>query len=1181
MRNTVNQIIDFFKKKWVIELIGLLLLSVLIWFVGPLVAIAGNVPLESETSRIITIVVFFCFWLIYRLMVRMLNAKRERQLMADLNGNNNVGQDSASASSAELEVLTRGFDEALSLLKASRNKQRGNQQFLYELPWYAIIGAPGSGKTTALINSGLSFPLAERLGKHAVKGVSGTRDCDWWFADEAVLLDTAGRYTTQDSHQEVDATAWHGFLQLLKKYRPRRPLNGVFVAVSVSDLLQQSEEETRQQSIAIRKRIMELNGQLGVSLPIYLLFTKTDLIAGFTDFFANLTESERNQVWGETFAAVENKQILAEQLTEFEHGYDELIGRLIRRRLKRLQDERDLQRRSAIFDFPQQMELLKPAILRFLDATFATNRYEEAFHLRGVYFTSGTQEGTPIDRIMTALAASFRLDRQMAPMMSGRGKSYFLARLLKEVVFPEAELVGVNQAVERRYHMMKLAGYAASLGVVAIAVIFWIISFGSNKQALAEVEKQIEVYRSGSMAANDTRSGFLALLPKLNALAAARDVYKQTGWTSGFGLYQGDKIESGANVAYERLLRENFSSLVTRRLKERMQSDEGNNLDILYQLLRVYLMFGAPKQMDAKVAQPWVKLDWERLFATDPEIQAQLQTHLDSLLALNLDPVGIDSNFVDAVRNKLTQIPLVNQVYSRFKSEALFDHEHDIYIAPQLAPNGNKVFMAANGKELDSLVVPGLFTSYGYTELFLKKGMDYVKEANEQNWVLGVKAQDSDADRLYSDFKRLYLAEYQKAWDEVLANVKFKPQPSNNQLVETLDFLSRPDSPLKLLLELIEKNTSLSKLSTELANVLAKPGSVAVPVPETAQKLLAMAKQSSNAGLDPVKVLEANFEPINQQVRSIADKPAPIGSALASIKNLHDYLLQVGSAPNNAPTAAANAAAGGINPIQAAKIEFARLPGPIAASLNELTSTGGEQIKTGAKGQLNDMLKTAVSLPCKAVLSGRYPFAAKTPQDVLLADFAKMFAGNGIMDQFFNANLKVFVDTTALNWVEMSSDKALGLSAATIRQFQIAAKIRDAFFTAGGNVPQVQFELKPLDLDDRIGTFRLNIEGQELVYRHGPEQLTKFQWPGTNNSAGVRVVFETLDGKQFSRFKEGAWALFRMFDEFNIQRTSLPDRFNLTIQVEGYTAHFELRAASVYNPFGISEYQSFQCPESL
>ena len=1182
----MERIIGFFKTQWVLQLIGVAIFSVLVWFVGPLIAIAGHAPLEPEANRQITICALVGVWLVYRLLVWLISVKRERQLMADLSTGPVNATESASA--AELDVLTRGFEEALALLKTTGHKRRGGKQYLYELPWYAIIGAPGSGKTTALINSGLHFPLAERLGKHSIKGVSGTRDCDWWFADEAVLLDTAGRYTTQDSHQEVDASAWHGFLALLKKYRPRRPLNGVFIAVSVSDLMQQSEEELRQQAVAIRRRTMELNAQLGVQLPIYVLFTKTDLVAGFTDFFANLTEDERAQVWGETFIRADNNiEDIAEHLRQFEHSYDELIERLIQRRIKRLQEERDVQRRAAIFDFPQQMMLFKAAATGFLQAAFSTNRYEEPFLLRGVYFSSGTQEGTPIDRVMAALAASYRLERQVVQFASGRGKSYFLSNLLKQVVFPEAEMVGVDPKVERRFRLINLAGFAATAAIVAIAAVVWAISFTSNKLAIAEVEKQIEVYRASNAVPTDTRSGFVALLPKMNALVDAKAVFEQAGWRTGFGLDQGDKIEAGTDIAYQRLLRENFLALVMRRLKERMQSEEGNNLDVLYQLLRVYLMFGDPQRMDVKVALPWIKLDWERMFATDPETQAKLLAHLDNLLGLDLEPAELDTGFVDAVRGKLMRVSLVNQVYSRFKTEALFDRSHDISVAGQLAPNGGRVFMNANGRELDTITVPGLFSNYGYTELFLKKGMLYVKEASEQNWVLGVQAASTPAeiDRLYGDFKRLYLADYQRTWDGVLAAVKPRPQTNNNQLIDTLDLLSRPDSPLKLLLELVEKHTSLGKLSAEMADALAKAaGGATAAVPEAAtQKLLAIARPGE-LGVDPVKALETYFEPYSLQVRSAADKPAPITATLASLKNLHDYLLQISSAPNSGGQAlsseAARFAVGGDDPLQAAKMEFARLPGPIAASMNALTSSGGQQIKTGAKTQLNEMLKTAVTMPCKDALSGRYPFAKNTQQDVLMADFGKIFAANGVVDQFFNTNLKAFVDTAAMQWREMSSDKALGLSAASIRQFQIAAKIRDAFF-AGGAVPQVQFELKPLALDSRVGTFRLNIEGQELVYRHGPEQLTRFQWPGTNNSAGVRVVFEALDGRQVSRAKQGAWALFRMFDEFNIQPTDLPDRFNLTIQLEGFSARFELQAASVNNPFGINDYQSFRCPESL
>ena len=1176
----------FLKKKWVIELIGLLALSALIWFIGPLVAIAGSVPLESDLVRGIFIVVLFVLWLLYCWLRRHLAAQRESSLVKDLAVGEGDGalQDAQAATAAELNVLKRGFDEALALLKSTGGKQRAGQQHLYELPWYAIIGAPGSGKTTALINSGLHFPLAEKLGKYAVKGVSGTRDCDWWFSDEAVLLDTAGRYVTQDSHKEVDASAWLGFLQLLKKYRPRRPLNGVFVAVSVSDLLQQTEEQVRQHAAAIRQRIIELNANLGVQLPIYVLLTKADLLAGFSDFFANLSDEERAQVWGQTFSSWGNVE-LTQNLLTFDREYDELLARLLQRRLKRLQEERDVQRRAAIFDFPTQMLLLKPGVTKFLEAVFSANRYEEPLLLRGAYFTSGTQEGTPIDRVMGALAASYRLDRQAIAYNSGRGKSYFLSKLLKQVIFPEAELVGVDRQVERRFRLLSMGGAIAAAVLVILVLLGWFVSFAANQSAIAEVEKQIEIYHTvGGAAANDSQGNLLALLPRLNALAAAHEVFPQTAWYAGLGLYQGDKINAGVDVAYQRLLREPFATLLTQRLKERMQGAEGNNLEVLYQLLRVYLMFAEPKRMDAKVAQAWLSLDWQRSFTTDPETQAKLQTHLDNLLALSIDPVAVDQSFVTAVRVKLSQTPMSAQIYGQFKSDALFDHAHDINIAAQLNPNGGRVYMV-NGKELDSLSIPGLFTAYGYTDLFLKKAKDTVKQAHEQNWVLGNQASDSQAEteRLYGDFLRLYLADYQKQWDAVLATVKIRPQQTNNQIIETLDLLSRPDSPLKLLLQTVEKNTALSRLSAEAAALgglsKAVAGAASALPDSMTQKMLDLAKNQVNAGTDPVKALEDHFEPYNQQVRMAADRPAAIDATLATLKNLHDYLLQASSSPDKK---ASLLPGGAPSPVQAAKREIEKsLPGPVAASLSNLTSAGGNNLKSDAKSQLNDSLKTSVYMPCTSALAGRYPFARNTPQDVLLSDFVKIFAAGGVMDQYFNSNLKALVDTAAVQWKELSSENELGLSPMTLRQFQIAARIRDAFFAGGGGNPQVKFELKPIALDDRVGTFRLNIEGQELLYQHGPEQISQFQWPGVNSSAGVRLVFETLDGKQVSRFKEGSWALFRMFDEFNIERTALPEKFNLTVQVEGLSARFELRAASVNNPFGLTEYQSFRCPEAL
>ena len=114
---------------------------------------------------------------------------------------------------------------------------------------------PGAGKTTALLNAGLHFPLAEEMGQGAVAGIGGTRLCDWWFTDEAVLIDTAGRYTTQDSDAQVDRAGWEAFLDLLRRTRKRQPLNGVLVAIAISDLARADEGRRAAHARAIRHRV--------------------------------------------------------------------------------------------------------------------------------------------------------------------------------------------------------------------------------------------------------------------------------------------------------------------------------------------------------------------------------------------------------------------------------------------------------------------------------------------------------------------------------------------------------------------------------------------------------------------------------------------------------------------------------------------------------------------------------------------------------------------------------------------------------------------------------------------------------------------------------------------------------------------------------------------------------------
>jgi len=350
---------------------------------------------------------------------------------SDASTNERVGQ--------ELETIRARFKQAAEDLDGARfASPDGKGREVEELPWYVIIGAPGSGKTTALLNSGLRLPLyAGTDASPSVSGVGGTRNCDWWFTDEAVLLDTAGRYTTQESDRKADAAAWLGFLGLLKQFRPHPPLNGALVTVSVMDLLLWTKTERAKYAAHVRMRLAEMVAALECRFPVYVLVTKADMLAGFTDFFGDLDANGRAQVWGTTFPMDIDPALIAAPYTR---DFGVLEDRLGAEMLARLHEEHDLQRRASIYRFPQQFHAMGALVGEFLALAFGTQVNQKPLWLRGAYYSSGTQEGNPIDRVLVALARSFKLDRAGVAGPGGAGKSYFLTRLLRDVVFSEAAL---------------------------------------------------------------------------------------------------------------------------------------------------------------------------------------------------------------------------------------------------------------------------------------------------------------------------------------------------------------------------------------------------------------------------------------------------------------------------------------------------------------------------------------------------------------------------------------------------------------------------------------------------------------------------------------------------------------------------------------------------------------------
>jgi type VI secretion system protein ImpL len=1173
------QALRFLLSRWVLSFVGIAILAVLVWLFGPLIP-----SFESWVPRLAVVIGLLLTWATSNLSLDLLRRRREQKLESGVA--EKAPEKADDGTGEEAAALRERMSTALALLK----KARGTRGYLYEQPWYAIIGPPGAGKTTALLNSGLKFPLAAEMGQGAVAGVGGTRLCDWWFTENAVLIDTAGRYTTQDSNAAVDRAGWDSFLDLLRRTRPRQPLNGVIVAIALSDIADAPPAERAAHAGAIRRRIKELETRLGIRIPVYALFTKSDLIAGFTEFFDDLDRERRNQVWGVTFPLAKAD---AGPVGQFPEELQLLVDSLNDRLFDRLQAEQSPERRVLIAGFPTQIATLAQPLQGFLTEAFGGSRLDPAPLLRGVYFTSGTQEGTPIDRLTGVMARAFGLDqRRAAALRPQQGRSYFLGRLVSQVILGEAMLVSEPPAARARRIAIRAASYAA-VGLLTLGAAGWLVAgHSAGQREIADMSSAFAAYEAIAKETtfdpvND--SDLPRLLPLLDA---ARNLGQTTGSSggilAGFDLSQAAKLRAGADAVYRHALGYALLPRLIWRLEAQMRG-YFTQPDFLYEATRVYLMLGGQGPLDAALVKEWMTYDWQTQYsgAANLAVVAALQGHLDALLAQPLPPVSLDDALVAQARTTFSRVSLASRAYSRIKPSAAAQSLPPWKPSDVLGPAGVRVFTRASGKKLSD-GVPGFFTVDGFHKVLLPALPAATREVASESWVMGQKVpgnlDNAQQTELANSVVKLYLDDYAKAWDGLIQDLEIVPLRSLPQAAQDLYVLASPQSPLKDLLTAIARQVTLSeppKPSTaEAAAEAAAKKAAAAAAPGATRSAAALSSiLSGQPGAAPALPPGHEIDERYKQLRDLvaASGGAPIDQVLKLLNDLQQQLAKMNAAGVGAPVAAV-----GSDPSLALRAESQRQPLPLGRWLAAMAESSTALRGGGARQQVIAAYNGSggPAALCPLAVNGRFPFVPGSSLETPLDDFAKLFAPGGLIDGFFNTQLRPYVDTTGKVWKPQSVDGvAAPVSQADIAQFQRAAVIRDLFFAPGSTTIAVRFDIMPVDLDPGASQVSLEFDGTSVTYAHGPSRSTQITWPGPNHMTNVRLVFDPPPpGGTGVLAQTGPWAMFRLFGQGTLQQAGSPERYTLSFSLGGRSATFELRAGSVMNPFAPGVLQDFRCP---
>lgn len=1173
MKNLFMKIMGLLRQPRAWTLLLVLAMAVAIWFIGPLLAVSDQRFLESPTARLLSISILFLLWgLVMAFAGRQGGAADESAAPA---ARELMDQDAMIADERR-EQRTR-FKDAERVLAQSTLYAARDGRSRRDLPWYLLIGPQGSGKTSLLDFSGLDFPL-NKIERRLTRDTRGSRGCDWYFTDQAVILDTAGRYFSQD-RKRVDGAAWMNLLDLLRTRRRSRPLNGVLVTLPVRELFDNQELRIEQLAATVRDRLQEVQRQLRIDVPVYLVLTHADSVPGFDEFFDQMSREETEQVLGTTFELGNNGGDIA----QLRQAFEALLVRLNSQVLSRVHQERGIRRRGLIMDFPHQLGRIGHNLCLFAELAFSGNRYQRASLLRGYYLTRAAHVGVAAGEAHEPEDMARPMGGSWLPMLSST-QVRFIGHLFSRVIFQEANLARLDQDVRWRIDWGQRAGFALVVSVIVLCGVLWTGGFSANHERLERLRNlagQLLEQRSALKAGDD----LLAMLPVLNTAAEANRVFPDTerlALHERSGLYQGEPVNAVLSDAYNLELQRQLLPRLARQIEAQIKASLDNREQLLASL-RAYLMLNLREHRDRAWLQDWIANDWSLRYVGDRQVQGELHGHLKRLLDQPfVHP--LDAELVARARQVLRGESLASAVYRVLRDQAR--SSPDYRLAQHMGGQGN-LFTGTD------YPIPGFYTQQGYQQYFVARGSSVVTDILRDNWVLGDNSglEPRELRQLLVELEQLYFRDYAQHWGDALGQVALQPFEGARLGAEQMVGLTSANSPLLQLLAQVREHTRFAVPAALEPSPPAAAAPASVPGGIADKALTAVAGQAKEAVAAVLpdaakKALQRRFEPLH---RLLDDENAPAADLIPVLKALNDVQLQIAAlARAGQPEVAAFEMArsrmnGQRDALSELRGSVGLLPQPVSGWFGALAEDSWTFVLQETYRHLNQRYQDEVYHFYGQALDKRYPFHAHSSSDVALNDFREFFKAQGIAERFFDTYLKTFVSGEPGNYRLRSIDGySVPMSRAWLDQMANVHAIRKSFFAHGPDEPQVQFKLEPYTLDPAVSRAEFRLGDQQSEYRHGPVVPTAFKWPTDVDDGRAALVLERMEGRAIGIEKNtGPWSLFRLLDLMDTEYLKGRDVLVLKAEVGGLRANYLLMSQRSPNPFDAGVLRRFRLPAQL
>jgi type VI secretion system protein ImpL len=1142
---------------------------------------------------------------------------------------------SSGAQRAADERAREEMAEAIQRLKSSKVASgRSGKVALHVLPWYLVLGRGESGKSKAILNSGLTFPGSKPADLREKEGVGPGRICKWWFTSQAVVLEANGRFVDEEDDVEAGQD-WKGILEVLRKARGDVPLQGIVISLSAEDLIRHDSARLDAQARVLRQRLDEAITTLQSFAPVYLMITKVDLVHGFEEYFADLEGNARDQAFGATLTQEQIRT--GDPLRAFSREFEILFRSLCQRRIPRMVSEVRLDKRGHIYLFPLELLALRPKLTTFVKTLFEPNPYGERPMFRGFYFSSGSLEGRPVEMVVNEVSrvigippgledsgdltrvidpASDSAD-QAGPDSSARRTEESEPRFLREVftrILPRSSVIAhpTEQASQKRRARrlgLQIAGYAS----IAVLGVLLLISFFNNRGLLSRTDEMAReaasVQRASTAEEVETQ---LRLLESFRQTLADLDEYDRSRpLTMGFGLYRGAAVNERARRVYLRklfdaLLRPSQEALGNWLERSYLYSPTPAEFEEYFDNYRAYRMLS---DRDPGRADPVFLADQLADFwltsTTGPTANEEGLRN-----AINRH-VTYAWNHVPDVRYQLVEsrMPgpsrtIIGEADAQIRQHwdyrgfygamiSAVNDETPVYSLDRV-PGAVGLLTAGAALATDETSIPGVPGS------FTREGWELISQRIAQSesllrddWILGEALQGVEFEDMRTSLVEDYRRDYVDHWIRFLSAVDLVPARGIAGAEEQFRKLLGQGSPFLVLLQRTAANLRFATAVDETPEESEEEEEGVTtdsPLADIQTRFVALHKLWETAGEGEEAAIRSLDEyldllgEVRKLLRALQEVPGPSSMG---------YAAKIFGSLATDPSALAEDAI--FRTIRFAEDRTDLLEGDqdCAKAVRSLLRRPAEgawgSILRECERHLNDLWKQDVYDRYRDTILGKYPFSGGGA-DADLGEFGSFFTPGGIFWTFYDNNLDLFLDQDETPIVRYR--KGFSLTSEGRAAILKARAIRGALFEESGGGIALSFQVTPRQTKTVEGNppfvhrSVLVVGDREITYNMGPPRARPVAWPGEPGREGASVGIMVDVGSPPEKVTaDGPWALFRLLEEARVERASSTEytiSWVLGSPTERYRVRvpYDLTASSGTNPFDPGFFR-FSLPEQI